>query len=61
VDRHRFVHPNFDVDADPYPDPDLHQNDGDPHASMFHFFLYIFLAGYSVSATPSLMSPIYDF
>ncbi len=25
------------------------------------FFLYIFWAGYSVSATPSLMSPIYDF
>jgi hypothetical protein len=24
-------------------------------------FLYIFLAAYSVSATPSLMSPIYDF
>jgi hypothetical protein len=37
-----FVDPNFDVDADPYPDPDSHQNDGDPHASMFHFFCIFF-------------------
>jgi hypothetical protein len=33
-----------------------------PKAVFFNvFFLYIFLAGWSVSATPLLMSPIYDF
>jgi hypothetical protein len=32
VDRHRFdtlPDPNFCLDADPYPDPDRHENDGD--------------------------------
>jgi hypothetical protein len=39
------VNPNFDVDADPDPDPDWHQIDGDPQASMFHFFFVYFFGG----------------
>ncbi len=38
VDRQRFdadPDPNFLVEADPVPDPDLHQNDADPTSS-FH-------------------------
>jgi len=31
------------------------------HPCFLFFILYIFLAGYSVSAAPLLMSPIYDF
>ncbi len=33
--------PNFDVDADPYPDPDWHQNDGDPHADPTSSFIHV--------------------
>jgi hypothetical protein len=32
-----------------------------PSIAHIIFFLYIFLEGWSVSATPLLMSPIYDF
>jgi hypothetical protein len=36
VDRH-----HFDVDTDPYPDPDRHQNDADPHADLTPSFSHV--------------------